>query len=263
MHKSSRVLIVLASLALLAGGAFAQSLSPSPNPAAGQVLPPGGPGAGPACGPITITESTTQNIVALNSVSCNAGGLHTDNSYYRAFDLSTFGITTDFNVCDVQFAIETATGAGGTQPATVNLYAGPVGFPTGFPASYTLIGTAALSIPDQALTIFSSLAAGTVVAGQELVVEVFTPNGQAAGNSFFIGSNPDGESAPSYLAAAACGITSPTDTAAIGFPNMDIVMNVIGDVPAIAPPIPTLGQWGLLALVLLLAGAATFVLRRH
>ena len=55
-----------------------------------------------------------------------------------------------------------------------------------------------------------------------LVVEVFTPNGQTAGNSFFIGSNALGQTAPSYLAAADCGVTEPTDTAAIGFPGMHI-----------------------------------------
>ena len=48
---------------------------------------------------------------------------------------------------------------------------------------------------------------------------MFTPEGQTAGNSFFIGSNAAGQTAPSYLAAAACGVTEPTDTAAIGFPE--------------------------------------------
>ena len=42
-------------------------------------------------GIVTITHSTSQSIVP-GSVSCNAGGLHTDNSYWRAFNLSSFGI---------------------------------------------------------------------------------------------------------------------------------------------------------------------------
>ncbi len=52
------------------------------------------------------------------------------------------------------------------------------------------------------------------------------------GQQFFIGSNAVGQTAPSYLAAADCGVTEPTDTAAIGFPDMHIVMNVTGDATA-------------------------------
>ena len=63
-----------------------------------------------------------------------------------------------------------------------------------------------------------------------LVVEIFPPDGQTAGNSFFIGSNNLGQTAPSYLAAADCGVPEPTNTATIGFPDMHIVMNVTGDV---------------------------------
>ena len=71
---------------------------------------------------ITITHSATQTITSGNSVACNAAGLHTDNSYFRAFNLNSFGIIFDFNVTEVSIGIETCTGAGGTQPITVNLW---------------------------------------------------------------------------------------------------------------------------------------------
>jgi len=45
----------------------------------------------------------------------------------------------------------------------------------------------------------------------------------------FIGSNDAGQSAPSYLRSASCGLVEPTDTADIGFPGMHIVMNVTGE----------------------------------
>jgi hypothetical protein len=123
MRTKSLVLVVFASLALLAGGTFAQSFSVSPNPDPGQILPPGG-GTGGPCGPITLTQSVTQNIAAGNSVSCNAGGLHTDNSYYRAFDLSAdFGIADNFNVCGGDFAIEQIGKLHGDDPVRVG--AGP------------------------------------------------------------------------------------------------------------------------------------------
>ena len=61
------------------------------------------------------------------------------------------------------------------------------------------------------------------------MVEIFTPDGQTAGHTFFIGSNNLGETGPSYILSADCAITVPTPTSGIGFPGMQIVMNVTGD----------------------------------
>jgi hypothetical protein len=178
-------------------------------------------------GTVTITHSATQNIVSGNSVSCNAGGLHTNNSYLRAFDLGSFGITTDFDVVQVEVGVEQAIGATGSQPVTVNLYTWNPADPFIF-ANFTQIGTANASVADQSLTILAVPVTGTAPAGSTLVVELFTPDGQTTNNSFFVGSNPDGQTAPTFLAAADCGVAEPTDTAAIGFPNMHMVMNVSG-----------------------------------
>lgn len=221
--SSFTVVPVAMALAMGASGAFAQnslthSLTELPKPQR-QVVSP----LGTACGSITLTQSTSQAITAANSVSCNAGGLHTDNSYYRSFPLSA-----DINVCQVQFGIETAAGATGSQPVTVNLYTGTGAFPGTF-GSYTQIASSAISVPDQAATIFPASISALATAGSNLVVEVFTPEGQTDGNSFFIGSNGGGETAPSYLEAATCSITSPTTTTDVGFPQMQIVMNVIGN----------------------------------
>jgi hypothetical protein len=101
-------------------------------------------------------------------------------------------------------------------------------FPAGFPGSLTLIGTTNTTVLDQAGTIINVPVAGTAPAGSQLVVEVFTPDGTAAGNLIFIGSNAAPETGPSYLSAADCGVPNPTTTAALGFPNMHIVMNVNG-----------------------------------
>lgn len=179
-----------------------------------------------AGGSITITHSASQAITALNSVSCNAGGLHSDNSYYRVFDLSTFGIAGQFDVTAVQYGIEQATAGAATQPVQVNLYTLNGTFTL---ANLTPIGSTTDNISDQSGTIFTSLVSGSVPANGVLVVEVFTPDGQTAGHSFFIGSNAAGQTGPSYLRAADCGVTQPTATGTIGFPNMHIVMNVIGN----------------------------------
>ncbi len=184
---------------------------------------PAGQRALGGCGTTTLTQSTSQGVVA-GSISCNSAGSHTDNSYFRAFSLGAF--PSGFDVCALQFGVEQAIGAGGTQPVTVNIYANTgTAFPGG---TRVLVGTANASVADQSLTVFEVPVTAAVPAGAELVAEVFTPNGQTAGHSFFIGSNSGGQSGPGYIQAADCGVTAPTNLASVGFPNMHLVMNVLG-----------------------------------
>src|SRR5213075_1372618 len=56
----------------------------------------------------TITESSSQAIVTGNSVSCNNGTGHTDNSYWRAFNMATFTGGQQYNVSSVSFGVESA-----------------------------------------------------------------------------------------------------------------------------------------------------------
>jgi hypothetical protein len=199
------------------------------------------PTPGGSCPPV-ITESTTQVIVDGNSVSCNTGGITAQNSYWRAFNMNTFTGGLDYNVTAVQFAIEQAVGGvGGSQSATVNLYANHGSpFPLGDWQS-NMIATVPVNIPDQNDSIFNVPVAVTAPGSAlELVMEVNIPDGSAQGNVFFIGSNTDPETGPSYLSAADCGITDPTPTGDIGFPDMHIVFNVDGSCPGVTPtPSPT------------------------
>ncbi|PYX04891.1 MAG: hypothetical protein DMG88_23240, partial [Acidobacteria bacterium] len=164
--------------------------TPSPTPTA-TATATGSPGS---CPPV-ITESTTQVIVDGNSVSCNAGGITTQNSYWRAFNMNTFTGGQDYNITAVQFAIEQAVGGvGGTQSATVNLYANHgAAFPGGDWQS-NLIASVPVNIPDQNDTIFNVPVVVTAPGSAlELVMEVNIPDGTAQGNVFFIGSNTDPE----------------------------------------------------------------------
>jgi hypothetical protein len=175
---------------------------------------------------VTITHSASQDIVALNSVACSPDGgfSTTENGYLRHFTLDDFGITSDFAVSEVQFAVEDLTIA---QTMTVNLFtmvdpAGPFVY-----ANFQEVGSAEVSLTPQAMTLVSVPVTGTAPAGSTLVVEIDSPDTSGAG-AFFIGSNPNGQTAPSYLRSVSCGLNEPTDTAAIGFPGMQIVMNVTG-----------------------------------
>ena len=139
-----------------------------------------------------ITQSTNpDHVTAGNSVSCNngaAGGfLHTDNSYYRAFTLSAFNPPLDqlqFAVQSVTFGIEqaNAAGVGTTQPITVNIYNSSANPPT-LATLGPVLGTVTVKVPDQVHTLFTATLPAPVVftvATGILVVEIFTPSGQAA-----------------------------------------------------------------------------------
>src|SRR6185503_10399280 len=62
----------------------------------------------------TITHSSSQAIVDLNSVACAGGGITAANSYWRAFSLPAFSINTVFDVQSVDIGVELASsGLGG------------------------------------------------------------------------------------------------------------------------------------------------------
>lgn len=177
--------------------------------------------------PITITQSLSQTILSTNSVSCNSETSgHSDNSYFRVFTLTDEGIDSQFDVTSVEVGIEDAvSGTGGQQPAFVYLYT-----LSGAPltANLTEIGSASVSVSDQSLSTIDVNVTGTVPAGGTLAVEFYTPNGQDDGHFLFVGSNDDGETGPTYMVAADCGVADMTTTTDIGFPEMQWVLNVTG-----------------------------------
>jgi Carboxypeptidase regulatory-like domain len=172
------------------------------------------------------TDATT--IVTNNSISCNLAGEHADTSYWRAFTPITYGYTGIFSVTGVRIGIEEAVaGSGGSQPFTVRIYTNTGGaFPAG---TRTLIGTTNTTAANGALFFQDiNVTAPANTVGTEIVVEVFTPNGQSVHNRFFIGSNNLGQSAPSYISAADCSAPNPTTVASAGAPNMHTLIALVG-----------------------------------
>ena len=176
---------------------------------------------------VTLTHSVTRSLVAGSSVSCGSGGAHADNSYLRYFRLEEFGILGGFEVTQVDVGIELALATGGIQPVTVNLYTWDALDPFTF-ENFVPVGTANALVPDQALGLVTIPVAGSVAAGSTLVVELFTPDGRAANHRLLVGSTAGGETAPSYLAAAACGLAEPVRSGAIGIPEMNLRLDVTG-----------------------------------
>lgn len=194
-------------------------------------------------GPLFLTQTASQTPVA-GSVACNAGGFHTLNSYWRAYNLAPMGLPGPLTINSVQFGIELAdaNGTGTTQPVTVNVYTSAGAFPGGV---RTLVGTSGVvQVPDQTLTTFTApiTVPPTVPANSILCVELVTPDGRApANNRFFIGSNTSAQTGPSYIQAPDCGIATPTDLATIGFPNMRIILNVNGTLGGASPLVQIAG----------------------
>ncbi|MCR9183673.1 MAG: HYR domain-containing protein, partial [Flavobacteriaceae bacterium] len=177
--------------------------------------------------PVVITHSNSQT-VSPGTVTCNAGGLPAENSFYRVFDLANdFGIAGDFNVTSAEFGVEAASAA---TNMTVNIYSTIAVFPAGFPGSLTLQGTASVPVgPGDVGNVVSGAVNATIPAGEIMVYELLIPDLQGAGISFFPGSNALGQTDPSYIRAPACGLTNPGTLAAIGFPNVHMVMNIVGE----------------------------------
>jgi hypothetical protein len=198
----------------------------APPPGAPDAPVVGTPDAPPVPQSITLSHSTSLAITPGNSVSCNLDNLHADNSYYRVFDLPSLGVTSPLEISKVTVGIETAlAGVGTTQPATVRLHTltGPLTL-----ANLTLFGSVDIAVANQNETLLDVPIAATAPAGSTVVVEVFTPDGQPSGHSFFIGSNTAGATGPSYLAAVDCSAAEPADVAGLGFPDMHIVLTITG-----------------------------------
>lgn len=183
-------------------------------------------------GPVALSQNVANSVGPTIQIGCQAGGFNTANSYWRAYDLSTYNLAGPLTVNAVVFGIETAdaAGTGTTQPVTVRLYTSAGAFPGGV---RTLVATQVVNVPDQTNSLFTATLGTPAVipANAILVVEVFTPDGRApVNNKFFIGSNNLGQTAPCYISAADCGVPTPVTLASLGFPDDHMIINIAGNV---------------------------------
>jgi hypothetical protein len=176
----------------------------------------------------TLTHSVdTTTITHLNSVSCYDASGHSDTSYARSFSLDDESIDS-YTVTQVRVGIEEASSNAATQPVWVRIYQGTGDPPT--PENLTLVGSASTALAPMTNQFITVPVNATVTggAGSYLVAEFFTPNGQGDGSFLFIGSNPNGQTGPSYLLSAPCGYPTWTPTATVGYGEMHILIHVDG-----------------------------------
>lgn len=180
---------------------------------------------------ITLSQSSSQAITALNTVACyNATLGYTDeNSFYRVFRLADHGVNTAFTATRVDFAIEEATADAGSQTLQVRVHTLNGAFVR---ANLTTIAGQTVTVPNQTLTNMSVTLSppGVAPAGSTIVLELFSPSGTTVGHAFFPGSNAAAETGPSYIRApgTGCAITEPATYASISNPQVHLVMSVTG-----------------------------------
>ncbi len=154
----------------------------------------------------TIEQWDALNVDAALSLSCS-GGL---NSYFRVYDLTNISVPDD--AMPVMNSVDVYWRTSGAQTVTVNVYelTGPLML-----ANMNLISTGAVDILSAAYGDVTNVPVDLFdwTSYDEIVVEVVTEL------PFTMGHDNSGTLEPSYLAAAACGITEPTNPADIGFPN--------------------------------------------
>ena len=181
----------------------------------------------------TLTHSTSQTIEIDNSLACELfTGIIKDNTFYRHFVLSDFGITSSYDITSIDYGVEKLVNAPGAgYPVTIGIYSVTGGFPSG---SLTLITEVTENLQDQTLTLRNVPITASILANSEFVVAVSVPSddisdGGSGMVTFQIGSNNDGETDDSYISAPNCNLNIPTAFVDQGRPDINIVMNVNGN----------------------------------
>jgi hypothetical protein len=186
-------------------------------------------------GQIVLTQSIDPDNVTAGGIACwsspanNGSGQYRENSFFRSYDLSNFGITDAFDITSVEYGQGSADEG---KEITLNIYtATSTDLST---ATLTLVAstTHTSSVADDGTVVSVALSAN-IPADSIVAFEVLAgDSGTNTGETFFPGINAAGQNAPSYLMSSACGINIPTDTAGISAENQ-YVMNVVGNLLSI------------------------------
>ena len=191
----------------------------------------------------------TQNIdmatvLPANSVACrnNSTFLTTDNSWWRTYDPIAEGVFQNFEITGITFGVEAAiSGNGLGQALEIRIYRDPTAPALTPIGDLTLLYSERLIIHDTQLAVINHVfpcpVFFDVTTGDCLVVEFFAPDGQSAGNQFFIGSNSGGETDQNYLSSpVGCSITEPVPVNLLGAPSMHLLQILHWDLPGASGP---------------------------
>jgi hypothetical protein len=220
---------------------------------------------GDRCDFIAITQSTDPHtITSGSSVACSDGIYTTENAWLRLFDLDgDHGLTGPFHVDSVDWGMETVTGS---LDITVNVYCLDEGLPFLY-AFMELKDSAATPVADEVLTFHNTQVGGRCdSATEDMAVELFGDDCEILGTCtlYWIGMNGLGQTGPTYIASASCGIPDPYHDSFLIQGHLVMVVNgleVVGDDGG-DPDVPaTTGIGAMLAVLALLSGSAYYLRR--
>jgi hypothetical protein len=247
--RAGTVLVLGSLVACAAGGSGAPDAAVD-----GGGLPPDGEGPPPDAGidampdaspidampvDVALSQSTSLAVLSNNSPGCFFSQTQPwsyESSYYRLFDLPALGYAGQVSIDHVDIGVQRADAPDGAQTVTLRLSTLSGAFQTG---NLTLRGSIDVVVFDQLQSVLAIDFAPAVVipAGSRLVVELFvadsTDTGNGEHNIFFVGSNMDPETAPSYVRAPGgdCNVAQPTTFADLAYPETHVVMQVAGTSP--------------------------------
>ncbi|WP_157544662.1 hypothetical protein [Nocardioides halotolerans] len=179
---------------------------------------------------IKVTQNYSDAIVAGDGISCNGGGIVADNQYYRRFDMSVYGAQNGFKVSKMTVAVEEATSSAGGVPGDFNIYAIDHTADLTIANLGTPVGTTPVDLESASGSELKSAAiSATIPAGKDMVIELSVDDAGAGDASFYPGANEAPELGTTYLSSTSCGITEPTELAAVGpFAGIANIMFVNG-----------------------------------
>jgi len=186
----------------------------------------GSTGAGPSACPNPGANPITGNSdpsVATSGIACASGGISTPNSYARVFTQEQLG--PDYTINCVNFGM---VNTGSAIQAILGVYIDPTG---GAPSvsELSLIASYTLEVP----TGESQLLTATFdpfcvqLTGSETLVVVVDYGASSDGFCSFAGGT--GAVSPTYIRAAACGVSNFVNLAALGFANYHWFVELSGD----------------------------------
>ena len=180
---------------------------------------------------IKLTQSVNSTLVNAQGSACEApvNNIYADNSFFRAYKLSDFGVIGNFQITSLEY------GQGNADPdKVVTLKIHTADTDDLSIANLSFVGsTTHTSIVGDNLSLISTPLSLVIPSGSIIVFEVFAAAGSYSNDKFRIGINNDGENDDSYLQAPSCiAFTNRTALSSVGIGTEHYVMNVIGnDVP--------------------------------
>lgn len=176
----------------------------------------------------TRLEQTADTTIAPSlSLACSDINGTKENSWFRMFSLSEFGVTRPFVVHRVNFGVQTAIGEQRVK-VMIGTYAGLAGAVELDTSKIDVLGLTTVDVPEvQGEMMQANFPAIRIPAESNLVVEIKT-EGKGEGRYFYLGASQGPETMPGYLRAPTCNTPSPVMTSALGYSQTHLIIAVSG-----------------------------------